>query len=121
MVKNCTSEDDLIRLCRECLAPLNKRFTLPYILEAKSSWSKIHQEHTVYFAKHKYIPICYDVESNTFRAVVPRPGRPRTQNPCIERVTVRLRPDQIAKLDDYCQTNNIDDYSKAIRNIIDLL
>jgi len=74
-----------------------------------------------YFSKHKYIPISYDVESNTFKAEIPCVGRPRSQNPCIKRVTVRLRPDQIEKLDNYCQTNNIDDYSKAIRNIVDLL
>lgn len=121
MHKNCTSEDDLIKLCRECLTQLGKPVKLPHILNAKSSWTKIKEINIDYFSKHKYIPIFYDARSNTFKSEIRRPGRPHSQNPCDRKVTVRLRQGQISKLENYCLSNNISNYSKAIRKIIDLL
>jgi len=82
-------------------------------------WDDLKTAYREYLRKHEFLPVSYNSVSNSFKVVIPSPGRPKTTNPKSVKVDLRLDAQTKARLDDYCHTNSIQP-SEVIRQAIDL-
>lgn len=121
MAIKCKTAEQLSRAYSKLHPDAAPKLKFMHSLGADDIWRRLVNENTAYFAQHGYLPIIFDSHRYCFAVDIRRPGRPHSSNPCVRKISVRLKQSHILKLDSYCQTNNITDYSEAIRSIIEAL
>jgi hypothetical protein len=118
--RRCTCESDFVEFVIENQSGYN-----PLKYKSKNDfahelWKRILRSESMFYNKHGYLDVIFNAESNSFsrKKTVGRPSSVQCKK---NRITIRLDDDQIARLEEYCDRNNIKDKAEAIRIAINKL
>ena len=82
--------------------------------KARDLWEQLIKKNEKFFLRDGYLDIEYLSDKNNYRRILLSKGRPKQEQTKDKRITIRLDSGLQEILNNYCQTNNINE-SEAIR------